>query len=499
MTTLMTALMTTTTMEPMTTDDVAASASPARWRRSVSVRTRIAVSVAVLSALALGIAGASIYTLESRNIEADINAKIDQEIAELAALQRDGVDPETGDIFTSVTRLLDTFLVRNVPDDDEMLVGYWGGRSVERTRHRHGDVVMDSEAFQSAVDRLLPEGGTDKLQLPEAGFSWVTVQPVRDRSTSGALIVVTFAEEERNELLRVMRTYAVVSLLLLILIVGAAWLQAGRLLHPLRALRDGAREITATDLSRRLAETGNDDITQLTMTFNSMLARLEEGFASQRQFLDDAGHELRTPLTVLRGHLELVDPADQAEVGETRELLLDEIDRMARLVGELIVLAKSARPDFVHRAPASLTELVTTVHRKAIGLAPRDWNLGVLPPDDVEAPVDEQRITQALLQLCDNAVKHTEPGDAISLQCTVAADTAEFVVEDTGRGVPAADRERIFERFGRSRLTHGDEGFGLGLSIVRAIAEAHGGSVHVEDAPTGGARFVLRVPMARRA
>ena len=109
----------------MTTEGAASSR---RRRASVSVRTRIAISVAVLSALALGIAGALVYTLESNRIRADITAKIDQEMAELAALQREGVDPETGERFTAVTRLLDTFLVRNVPDDDEMLVGYWSGR-----------------------------------------------------------------------------------------------------------------------------------------------------------------------------------------------------------------------------------------------------------------------------------------------------------------------------------------------------------------------------------
>ena len=299
-----------------------------------------------------------VYTLESNRIRADITAKIDQETAELAALQREGIDPETGEGFTSVTRLLDTFLVRNVPDDDEMLVGYWGGRSVERTQHRYGADVLRSPSFRAAVDELLPAGGTETVELPRAGLSWVTVQPVRDRTTSGALIVVTFTDEERDELIRVMRTYAVVSLFLLLLIVGAAWLQAGRLLRPLRALRDGARDITATDLSRRLPEKGNDDITQLTATFNTMLGRLEEGFNSQRQFLDDAGHELRTPLTVLRGHLELVDHADPDEVAETRELLLDEIDRMSGLVDELILLAKSGRPDFVNPAPTHLAGLV---------------------------------------------------------------------------------------------------------------------------------------------
>ena len=109
--------MTTTTV---TTDQPASS----RFSRAFSVRTRIAASVAVLSALALGIAGSLVYTLDSNRIRADISAKVDQEVAELSALQRDGVDPETGEGFRSVTRLLDTFLVRNVPDDDEMLVAY---------------------------------------------------------------------------------------------------------------------------------------------------------------------------------------------------------------------------------------------------------------------------------------------------------------------------------------------------------------------------------------
>ena len=482
---------------PGTTTGTTEPLASSRFSRAFSVRTRIAASVAVLSALALGIAGTLVYTLESNRIRADITAKVDQEVAELSALQRDGVDPETGEGFTTVTRLLDTFLVRNVPDDDEMLVGYWNGRSMERTQHRYGGAVVNSPAFQSAVERLLSEGGTKKLQLPGAGASWVTVQPVRDRTRSGALVIVTFVGEERDELIRVMRTYAVVSLLLLILIVGAAWLQAGRLLRPLRALRDGAREITTTDLSRRLPETGNDDITQLTATFNSMLARLEQGFTSQRQFLDDAGHELRTPLTVLRGHLELVDHADPVEVAETRELLLDEVDRMSGLVDELILLAKTGRPDFVNPAPTRLAVLVTSVHRKATALGDRDWQLGDLPPDDATADLDEQRITQALLQLCDNAVKHTHPGDRIELACSLTNDTVQLTVEDSGQGVPHADRERIFERFERSNVPEDDEGFGLGLSIVKAIAEAHLGTVHVEDSHSGGARFVVRIPSGR--
>ena len=151
--------------------------------------------------------------------------------------------------------------------------------------------------------------------------------------------------------------------------------QSGRLLAPLRTLRETADEITDTDLSRRLPVTGNDDITALTRTVNGMLDRLEEAFVGQRQFLDDAGHELKTPLTVLRGHLELLDVGSPDEIAETRELLLDEVDRMARLVGDLILLAKSDRPDFISRRAVDLTGLTVDVLAKARGLGDRRWSL----------------------------------------------------------------------------------------------------------------------------
>jgi two-component system, OmpR family, sensor kinase len=239
---------------------------------------------------------------------------------------------------------------------------------------------------------------------------------------------------------------------------------------------------------------GNDDITALTRTVNGMLDRLEAAFVDQREFLDDAGHELRTPLTVLRGHLELLDVENPGEVAETRALLLDEVDRMARLVGDLILLAKSDRPDFITRRPVDLTGLTVDVLAKARGLGDRRWSLDATA--SVTADVDEQRLTQALLQLCDNAVKHTGPGDEIALGSSYDAGTARLWVRDSGPGVPAAHRDQIFERFGRSQVPDEDEGFGLGLSIVRAIALAHAGTVTVTDAEQGGAVFTLVIPIA---
>ena len=172
-----------------------------------------------------------------------------------------------------------------------------------------------------------------------------------------------------------MRTYAIVAALALLLVTAVAAWVSGRLLSPLRTLRETADEITETDLSHRLPVTGNDDITALTRTFNGMLDRLEAAFVGQRQFLDDAGHELKTPLTVLRGHLELLDTDDAAEVAETRLLLLDEIDRMSRLVGDLILLAKSDRPDFLQPRAGRPRGLTADLLAKARGLGDRDWAL----------------------------------------------------------------------------------------------------------------------------
>lgn len=459
----------------------------------VSVRTRITVVIALLTAAAMAGAGVLVYALESARIERAVNEQIDQEIAEFRALR---IDPLTGEAFDDVSRVLNVFLTRNVPDDDEMLVGYVRGETAERTPNRYGQAVLDEPAYQRAVDAGATDGGTEVIDSAEFGEVWVTVVPVSNTQGEGALVIVNFLADEHEELNRTMRTYTLVALLSLGLITTIAAFQSGRLLAPLRVLEETARDITATDLSRRIPEQGNDDITALTRTINSMLERLESGFTDQRQFLDDAGHELKTPLTVLRGHLELLDPDDPDEVRETRDLLLSESDRMSRLVGDLIVLAKTRRPGFLAPEPVDVAALTPTLLATARGLGDRDWQLDRVAEGTVT--LDEQRITQAVLQLADNAVKHTDPGDTVAIGSSLTGGTLRLWVRDTGPGVPEHHRDTIFERFGRGDVRSGDEGFGLGLSIVRAIAEAHRGTVTVDDARPGhvrpGARFELILP-----
>src|SRR5690606_16177523 len=194
----------------------------------------------------------------------------------------------------------------------------------------------------------------------------------------------------------------------------------------LRLVRQTAARISdSSDLTRRLDVPGDDDVAALAATFNHMLDRLEQAFAVQRDFVDDAGHELRTPITVVRGHLELMgdSPRDRQE---TVAIVTDELDRMARIVEDLLVLAKSGQPDFVLTAPVELADLTDDLFAKARALGPRTWRLDGLA--DGVAALDAQRVTQAVLNLARNAVEHTADGAEIGLGSAMGDDAVRFWV-----------------------------------------------------------------------
>jgi signal transduction histidine kinase len=287
------------------------------------------------------------------------------------------------------------------------------------------------------------------------------------------------------------RWLVIIGAITLAMAAGACWLVTGRVLAPIRQLRTTAERISDTDLRGRIDVVGNDDVAQLARTFNTMLDRLEDAFTSQREFVDNAGHELRTPITVIRGHLELMgdDPRDRSE---TKALVLDELARMNRMVDDLLVLAKSDRPGFLELGEVNLTELVVEVVAKARPLADRAWRVAATADSTIVA--DGQRLTQALMQLVSNAVRHTKTGDRIEVGSHLDADGIVLLwVADSGPGVPPEDRERIFERFARGNDQRRTEGAGLGLAIVRSIARAHHGDVRLASSGPG-ARFELTLP-----
>jgi signal transduction histidine kinase len=280
---------------------------------------------------------------------------------------------------------------------------------------------------------------------------------------------------------------------ILVVATAAAWFVAGRLLRPVRQLTEAAEAISDTDIDRRIPVVGHDEIARLTHRFNEMLDRLSSAFAIQRAFVDDAGHELRTPITVVRGHLELMgsDPKDRAE---TVSLVTDELDRMSRIVEDLLVLATAEQPDFLVPDVVEVADLTTEIVVKARALGDREWHLDSCATGEIEA--DRQRLTQAMLNLARNAHEHTPLDAEVGIGSDWADGAIRFWVRDRGPGVSPEDRERIFERFARGGSGRGrSEGAGLGLAIVRSIAEAHGGRVALSSRPGDGATFTIVLPV----
>lgn len=463
---------------------------------SFSVRQRITAAVALLTALALTGAGFAVYAVQMQRLDEQIETQIDQEIGEFRALQKAGVDPRTGKPFTSADRLLEVFLDNNLPDENEVLLAFSSSGQVRYQGEIDSDQLR-SPTFTETVAELRPAGGSRTVTIDSTRYV-VNVQPVHAGEARAAFVVVHNLSAARQEIRNVIGTYAVVASVAFILITALASSLAGRLLRPVRRLRETAGQIADGDLSQRIEVTGNDDLTELSATFNVMLDRLEAAFGSQRQLLDDVGHELRTPLTILRGHLELVDLDNPDEVATTRRLLLDETDRMTRLVDDLLVLAKARRPDFIQPSTVDLATLTQGLLDKCRALGDRTWTID--NEADAHAMIDGQRLTQAVLQLADNAVRHTGADDEIGIGSrTVGASTSEgemveFWVRDTGPGIPQEEREHVFERFKRGSSASSEDGFGLGLSIVSAIATAHGGTVRLDAASgAGGATFRIRV------
>ncbi|MEO1062827.1 MAG: HAMP domain-containing sensor histidine kinase [Actinomycetota bacterium] len=428
-------------------------------------------------------------------LSSEVDQSLEQEREEIVRLST-GRDPETGEPFgADVRAIFDTFLRRNVPGEGEVYVTLVDGAPY-RTTFAPGGVRLDRDAGLVGRWAELEAGEWGTLETAAGPVRYLAVPLVVDGTTNGVFVVANFEQQERDEVENFIRTEAVVSGLVLLIALSAAWLLAGRLLRPVRDVTDTAQSITETDLSRRIPVDTNDEVGRLAATFNAMLDRLDTAFATQRRFVADAGHELRTPITVVRGHLELIgdDPVDRAE---TIALVTDELDRMARIVNDLLLLAKAEQTDFVSLEPVEVSELTAEVVMKARALGDRTWRLD--RTGEGEVLLDPQRMSQALLNLARNAAEHTTSCEEISIGSTVDDQCVTFWLSDRGPGIPQEDRPRIFERFDRgSTPDPRREGAGLGLSIVRAIVDAHHGSVEVSDTPGGGATFTISLPCHRR-
>lgn len=502
MTTMTTMMMTTATT--MTTE-------PAQPRRPfrIPARVRIMAWVVLLMAAVLVLVNFIVWQTLETEVSERVDRALDQEIAEFEEFAAAGVDPRTGASFTDLDTLFRAHLSRQYPDRHEIIFGYVDDvpdATVPTGRVRQGqEPLFDVSADPAALaDILTAPTGRGTVDTPEGALRWAKIRvspPEGVDAPEGWFVTGYFVDADREEVHRFLRLLLLVSAAGLVAAGSAAWWVAGRILAPVRLIRQTAAQITEEDLTRRIDVTGNDDITALAEQFNAMLDRLEEAFSTQRRFVDDASHELRTPITIVRGHLELMgdDPDERREVVR---LVTDELDRMARIVEDLLVLAQAQRPDFLRVEDVSLAELTSDIDAKVRALGDRDWRLDEIGEGIIR--VDPQRITQAMVQLASNAVRHSSSGDTIVLGSSLTDDggrrTVRLWVRDFGPGIALEDQERIFERFARAGSPRAHRpGAGLGLAIVRAIAEAHRGTVHLDSALGRGSTFTLILPVDERS
>jgi signal transduction histidine kinase len=364
------------------------------------------------------------------------------------------------------------------------------------------------QAHENVQGRAMeqPQAGYSTKQAPDTGavrlfeVSFKADGRVAYAGAGEPLETVDHAQEV------VRHSFELAGVIGLALALLAAYLLGTRIAAPIRRSAEVAARIDAGDITPRvhLPASASSELQVMAEALNHMLDRLATAFSAQREFIADASHELRTPLTVLRGQLDVMSGGDREdgslspeELQRVQRLVEAEIARLTRLVDDLLVLAQSDRDDFLYPAPVRLDELVTELWDGLSLIARRNFEIGQLEPVTINA--DPDRLAQALRNLGRNAITHTdEPGGLVRVDLTRRGPaTVRITVSDDGPGIPPELRERVFERFFRTdrARTRAAGGAGLGLAIVRAIAEAHHGSVRVTDSTTGGAAFALDLPI----
>jgi signal transduction histidine kinase len=467
-----------------------------------AARTQIMAWVLLLVMAALGIVTLVTWRLfvsiTDTRMDEGLRAEFTQ-FAEVTASEINPTDNGTDRPSTSIEGVISRAIAHNIVRPNEQFLGYVDGKFYTEARQEEGtpDVLAKDKAFGDLVGSVV-EPAEGRYQQPEVGevrYLAIPVSQVGDPSR-GVIVAAYLGDAERADAHRVAQLMLVVGAVTMLGATAAAWLLAGRILRPLREVTETARSITNTDLSKRIptpTNSNDDELEDLVRTVNGMLDRVESGVSEQRRFTDDAGHELRTPITIVRGHLEVLDPNDPADIRATVALVDDELERMNRMVSDLLLLARSKQPSFLLTRPVDVGALTRDVFENATKLGDRDFVLQSVA--EVTAVVDPQRITQALVALVDNACHYTAEGDWIGIGSEMESGWLRFWVADAGPGVSEADRARIFERFARgSTGGHRSDGAGLGLSIVQAIAVAHGGHVDLDTSPGRGAKFTIVIP-----
>lgn len=437
-----------------------------RRRASRSIRARVTAGATAFVTLVLVVSAVVAVLVLGRVLTASVGESVDQDLESL-----------TSQIDENPSRAVG--VIAGI-DDDQLV--RWENRTTAA-----GTVVNDDAAH------ALPEPGDAGQRVTLDGEPYLVMSEATDTGT----LTVARTTEHVGETVRAATALLAVAVPLVVALVGVVvWIVTGRALRPVERLRRQVDSITAEELSRRV-DAGDDELGALAATMNRMLGRLAHSQAVQRRFVSDASHELRSPLATMRQHAELgASYPDATSLGELSEVVIDEGERMQNLVDGLLLLA---RLDENHRPPTEPVDLddVLLAEANRVGRV-SGHTVDVSGVGAAQVTGSARLLGRAVRNLVDNAARHAESRVVLTLRTD--GPVVVLNVADDGAGVPARDRDRVFDRF--TRLDEGRArdagGSGLGLAIVKEVVEAHHGHVTVEaspDEPTrGGALFTVVLP-----
>jgi signal transduction histidine kinase len=453
------------------------------WAR-LPIRYRLTIVFGLAMAVVLGGLGVFVYAQTGSNLLATIDADLNSRAGVLASFVRDD-----GPFQVSVRpALVDNAEVFAQIDDA-------AGRVLRST-----SLIGRSRLLAPAQARSLRRARLYNRTVPGIGnVTRVLAVPVATRHGRVVVAVGTSLQNRHDELVQLATTLAIAGAATLLLISAGAWLALAGALRPVERMRRQATEITASDPGRRLpAPAGRDEIALLGATLNQMLDRIEASVDRERRLVDRASHELRTPLAIQRIGLDLAlsGPQTVEELTDALRGISRENAHLSRLTQDLLVLSRARGGVLpVQRAKTSLRELLAEACRRQRDLAAANV-LVTCTAADYAALVDPVWFRQAADNLIENAIRHTPAGGRVDVSAYLEGGMIWLVVRDTGPGFAEGILDQALEPFARSGrgLASGPHSAGLGLAMVAAIAQAHGGRAWAANRPGGGAEVTMVVP-----
>lgn len=460
----------------------------------MTLRFRLALWNAAVIAGAICLLSALTYVVEARSLSQELDESIRAQARNLQTVYqvratlppraRERVIPQPS-VFSAPA-----FHVQVVDPDGAILErsAGLGGRQLPTSQ----DILRRAEEVDGFFETVLLDGQHVRL---------FTMPLIADEEFVG-YVQVARSEETMQDALEFLRnTLFGAGAALLIVSMAVAWVLAGVPLRPVGRITQAARRVGLSGrLDARLEPVQTrDEIGRLVDTFNRMMDRLESAFIAQRRFVADASHELRTPLTTIRGNLELLKRSGAVTDPVMKEALQDVIDesqRMSRLVQGLLALARADAGQQLARVPVRLDELVRVVHREA-QMVSDGVEVRLDAIEAAEVIGDADALKQLLLILVENGVKYTPSGGSVTLDLRYEGNDAVLAVRDTGVGIAEEELPHVFERFYRSPTARSSGGTGLGLAIARWIAEEHGADIRVASRLSAGTTFTFRLSARR--